>query len=98
MSSESSNKEPVIVCRCEDITLDEIRYWLSKGYTSLEELRRVLRLGMGPCQGRTCIPIVQREIARYTGKSMQEVGTMSYKPPSVGVEFSAYLDLAESLD
>ena len=84
-------RAPIIVCRCEDITLDEVREWIRKGYTTLEDLRRVLRLGMGPCQGRTCIPIVQRELARATGKSIEEIGNPTGRPPAVAVEFEAFL-------
>ncbi len=91
-------EDDVIVCRCEDVTLSEVRYWLERGYTTLEELRRVLRLGMGPCQGRTCIPIVQREIARYLNKPLEEVGVMNYKPPSIGVEFGALLETELELE
>lgn len=82
--------DPIIVCRCEDVTLQEVREWISRGYTSLEDLRRILRLGMGPCQGRTCIPIVQRELARMTGKSIDEIGSPTGRPPAIGVELGAF--------
>ena len=86
-----SDEASIIVCRCEDVTLDEVRYWIEKGYRTLEDLRRVLRLGMGPCQGRTCIPIVQRELAKATGKSLDEIGSPTGRPLSVAVEFSSFL-------
>ena len=40
-----------IICRCEDITQEQIEQAIDEGYTTLEELKRKLRLGMGPCQG-----------------------------------------------
>ncbi|RLG86368.1 MAG: (2Fe-2S)-binding protein, partial [Thermoprotei archaeon] len=51
-------KHPIIICRCEDITLDDVEKAIENGYTDLESLKRVLRIGMGPCQGRTCIPLL----------------------------------------
>lgn len=62
-----------IICRCNDVTLEEIERLIDEGVTELEELRRLLRLGMGPCQGRTCIPLVISILARKTGKKIEEI-------------------------
>ena len=44
-----------IVCECEGVTLGEIRYAINTlGATSLDDLRRRTRIGMGQCQGRQC--------------------------------------------
>ena len=63
-----------VVCRCEEIEkeieIDEIRKWIAEGYTDFEELKRILRVGMGPCQGRGCREIIMRELARATGKPL----------------------------
>mgnify|MGYP006295387447 CR=1 FL=1 len=42
-------KDDVIICRCEDITLKEIRELIKEGYTTLDEIKRALRLVMGSC-------------------------------------------------
>ena len=39
-------------------TEEEVLKAIEEGYTDLEELRKKLRIGMGPCQGRVCIQIV----------------------------------------
>ena len=59
-----------IVCRCSDITVDDIRDIISQGCTTVDEIKRFTRLGMGPCQGRTCIPIVMQELANALNKPM----------------------------
>ncbi|MCD6417404.1 (2Fe-2S)-binding protein [bacterium] len=79
--------DETIVCRCEDLTLAEIRAAIEAGYTDFEELKRFLRVGMGPCQGRTCIPIVRRELARYLRKSVGEIAAPTKRPPAVNVLF-----------
>lgn len=79
-----------IVCRCEDITKEEILEAIDKGYTTLEEIKRVLRCGMGPCQGRTCIPLICRIISQKTGKSMAEVEQPTSRPPLQPVAISVY--------
>lgn len=56
-----------VVCRCEEVTEQEIRRAIRQGHHSLEELKRVLRTGMGHCQGRGCMRIIARLIEEETG-------------------------------
>ena len=76
-----SDKEKIVVCRCEEITLDEIRAWIDKGYRSFDELKRILRVGMGPCQGRGCKDIILRELSRATGKPIEALHPGTVRPP-----------------
>ncbi|GHV31331.1 (2Fe-2S)-binding protein [Synergistales bacterium] len=75
------NKDDVIVCRCEEITLEEIREWIGKGYKHFDELKRILRVGMGPCQGRGCRDIILRELSRATGEPLNEICPGTIRPP-----------------
>lgn len=50
--------DETIVCRCEDITLGEVRRALADGCRTLNEIKRAIRTGMGICQGRTCEPFL----------------------------------------
>lgn len=79
----------VIVCRCEDITLHEVRELIRAGYHSVDEIKRILRCGMGPCQGKTCRPIILREIAGYLGKDVRELEMPTFRPPTTGVKIKA---------
>ena len=71
-----------IVCRCEEITLGEIRKMIGEGYGSLDEIKRISRCGMGPCQGRTCRQIVMQEIASIKGIRISELKMTTYRPPT----------------
>ena len=77
----NTDDENTIVCRCEDITLKDVRDLIAQGFKTMDELKRVSRCGMGPCQGRTCRQIVMRELARATGKDISEVEVSTYRPP-----------------
>jgi len=79
------NDKDIIICRCEDVSLADIRKCLDQGYTTFEEIKRILRVGMGPCQGQTCTILVQREIARYLGKKVEDVKTPKTRPLTTGV-------------
>ena len=70
-----------VICRCEEIEIDEIRKWIAAGYTEFDELKRILRVGMGPCQGRGCRDIILRELSEATGKPVDEVRPGVIRPP-----------------
>lgn len=78
-------KKKTIVCRCEDLTEEEVIEAIDKGYTDLEELRKHLRIGMGPCQGRVCIQLVARILARKTGKKIGDILLPTSRPPIIPV-------------
>ncbi|MFL5279901.1 MAG: FAD-dependent oxidoreductase [Rhodopila sp.] len=43
-----------IVCRCEDVTAQQLRACIVVGLASLPALKKATRAGMGRCQGRFC--------------------------------------------
>lgn len=50
--------DDTVVCRCENVTLAEIRGALEGGHVSLNAIKRQVRAGMGWCGGRTCLHAV----------------------------------------
>ena len=49
--------EAVFVCHCEDITPDTLLEAIGdRRFISVDELKHITRLGMGPCRGKRCIP------------------------------------------
>lgn len=78
----------IVMCRCEEITMGEARKWIAKGYDTFDELKRMLRVGMGPCQGRGCGDIVLREISRITGVSIDKIPPGTFRPPVKPVKIS----------
>lgn len=85
--------DDVIVCRCEEITAGEIRKAIREYHaTTVTEVKRRVRAGMGLCQGRTCGKLVSRIIAEETGKQMSEIKGSTDRPPVRPVTFG---ELAE---
>lgn len=79
-------KDDVIICRCEDVTYGEIVSAIDSGLTTPEEIKRVLRCGMGPCQGRTCMRLIARIIAERTGENVADLSLPRSRPPVRPVE------------
>jgi len=94
---KSENKDSdVIICRCEDITRERILECIAEGYRTLDEIKRVTRAGMGPCQGRTCRNLIAAELSRAYSVPMEDVMLTTFRPPvipiSLGVLADAYDD------
>jgi NAD(P)H-nitrite reductase large subunit len=89
---ELANDE-TIICRCEELTLGDLKGVISSGVREINEIKRLTRMGMGRCQGRMCGPTVQEILARLTGKPADEIGYFYQRPPTKLVS----LDMLESL-
>ena len=83
--------EIIITCRCEDITEEMVAEAIDLGVTSLEELKRSLRVGMGPCQGRTCGPILRSLLARKLKTDPQDIEEWTKRPPLKPVTISTFI-------
>lgn len=78
--------ENTIICRCSDVTLKQVRDLINDGYVTYDEIKRITRIGMGPCQGKTCGQLVMREIANMTGQNIRDIKFQTTRPPVVGVK------------
>ena len=77
------------VCLCEDVTDTDVETSLAEGYDHLELLKRYTTIGMGPCQGRMCNLHGIRLCAGGTGRSVQETGRTTARPPVTPVSLGA---------
>ena len=55
--------DDIIICRCEDMTRQALLDVIAEGYETIDEIKRVTRAGMGPCQGRTCRQLIAGELS-----------------------------------
>jgi bacterioferritin-associated ferredoxin len=62
-----------IVCRCEEITVDEIISAVLQGAETFDDVKRLTRSGMGACQAKTCRTVISELIAEIKGKSAAEI-------------------------
>ncbi len=83
------NPEDVIICRCSDVTLQDLYDLFEQGYETYEELKRIARVGMGPCQANTCGKMVQWEISKAFGIPLEEVDIRNTRPLTMGVKLSS---------
>jgi len=73
--------DDLIICRCEEITKGEIRRAVRDGMFNVHEVRRMLRCGMGLCQGQTCARLVKGIVARELGEPAASLDDATGRSP-----------------
>jgi NAD(P)H-nitrite reductase large subunit len=79
----------LLICRCEEVAQGEIEAAIDEGASSLNEIKRRTRAGMGLCQGKTCRRLVERILADKTGQKPGDIQTSTHRPPVRPVELQA---------
>ena len=71
----------LIICRCEEVTKQEIVDTIRDGCITVHDVRKRTRGGMGFCQGKTCARQIQMLINQYAGKDISKLLTATARPP-----------------
>ena len=61
-------KDNLTICRCEEVTQAEIKEAIKLGLTTINEVKRFTRAGMGLCQGKICWRLVMSLLSQETGR------------------------------
>ncbi|MFI4987052.1 MAG: FAD-dependent oxidoreductase [Alphaproteobacteria bacterium] len=75
------------VCRCENVTLGDIRGAFGSGHVTLNAVKRNVRAGMGWCGGRTCLHAVAALAELHSG--VAPAAMMTPRPLARPVSFAA---------
>ena len=84
--------DDVIVCRCERVTAGEIRKWIRKGVTDMNQLKAITRAGMGACGGKTCENLILR-IYQEEGYSLEEITRNTKRPLFIEVPLGTFTSI-----
>jgi Fe-S-cluster-containing hydrogenase component 2/thioredoxin reductase/bacterioferritin-associated ferredoxin len=86
--------DDTIVCRCERVSAGEIRALIREGYRDMNEIKAVLRAGMGSCGGKTCTALIRR-LFRDEGVPDSEVTDRTIRPLFVEVPLGVFAGMTE---
>lgn len=81
--------DDTIVCRCEYIDMKSIKNAVDMGCHNPNALKVSTRCTMGPCQGRTCAPVIYDILQTLCSKSPEAMGLFSVRPPFKPVSIRA---------
>ena len=78
--------DTTLLCRCEQISFGTARAVLAEGVGAggpgaAGAIKRATRIGMGPCQGRYCRPLLEALIRETTGRPEAERSGFAPRPP-----------------
>lgn len=90
---QGAASEDMYVCRCEEITKAEVIEAVRQGATSVNEVKRILRSGLGLCQGRNCGKTIERIIAEELKIPPAQVPQATKRGPVRPIKVSGYTTL-----
>jgi len=73
--------DETVVCRCEEVTVGEVRRHIRPGSRDPNAVKSLTRIGMGLCQGHNCSQQVSAIFAQETGRPLLELPPLSPRPP-----------------
>lgn len=87
---ENMSEHDLLICRCEEISKAEIICSINEGYTTVNDIRKRTRAGMGFCQGKTCEKLLQQIIAQYTGQEAKDIRPATVRAPIRPIPVSVF--------
>ena len=82
-----------LVCRCEEVTVADIKQAIYEGATTVDGIKRMTRAGKGLCQGRTCRFLVEKILSQELGRSPETMGYSSIRPPVRALSIETFVSL-----
>ncbi|MBY9004997.1 MAG: FAD-dependent oxidoreductase [Candidatus Lokiarchaeota archaeon] len=86
---ENLTDNETIVCRCERVSVGEIRQWIRDGVRDFNELKALTKVGMGSCGGKTCTSLINR-IFREEGVAMEEIVPGTKRPLFIEIPMKVF--------
>ncbi len=77
----------LVVCRCEEVFLEDISNAVRDGVKTSKEIKLRTRAGMGICQGKTCRPLLDQLLAMYSNQISPSNTSMSHNFPIRPITF-----------
>ena len=95
-SGSGFDRAAVVVCRCEEVLAGEVAAAIASGATTVNDVKRWTRAGMGACQGIYCVPAIAVVVGAATGTAVEHIAPMTARAPARPIRLAALADLAEA--
>ena len=84
-----------LVCRCEDVTIEELFDAIERGHDDLESLKRYTGFGTGWCQGKSCVALCAKLLVDKGGDASLPI---TPRPPFHPTSLADLAGLAQVAD
>jgi NADPH-dependent 2,4-dienoyl-CoA reductase/sulfur reductase-like enzyme/ferredoxin len=83
--------EEIVICRCERVTKKQIKdYIIKTGTRDINAIKASLRVGMGPCDGKTCTDLIIG-VFRELGIDKKEITPPTKRPFTQEIPIKAFI-------
>jgi sarcosine oxidase subunit alpha len=82
-----------VICRCERVTVGEVRPLIRAGIQDMNHIKGVTRAGMGACGGKTCTNLIL-QLFREEGVPLEQVVERTRRPLFIEVPLGAFAGAA----
>lgn len=83
-------KDKVFLCRCEEVTQEEIEEAIRDGASTLSGVKKRTHAGMGLCQGRTCSRLISQLLREK--KAPEQIAPPTSRPPVRTAKIQEFLE------
>jgi Fe-S-cluster-containing hydrogenase component 2/bacterioferritin-associated ferredoxin len=83
--------ENTMICLCERVSVFEVKKWIRKGVTDINQIKALTRCGMGPCGSKTCDTLL-KQVFRQEGVALGEIVENVRRPVFVEVPLEKFVD------
>ncbi|MEO1536730.1 MAG: NAD(P)/FAD-dependent oxidoreductase [Pseudomonadota bacterium] len=95
LRTASAGGPETILCRCEAVTVKSVQIAVRRHGSDPNAIKRALRIGMGPCQGRMCMHSLTDFIASQTAVPAEAIAPLRGRDPILPVSFQTVAELEE---
>lgn len=89
MSDQFPEPAAKYICRCEEITGEELTGAIVAGARTINDLKRRTRAGMGLCQGVYCLEHIATALHEQVGTPIEAIAPMTARPPVRSISLAA---------
>jgi pyruvate/2-oxoglutarate dehydrogenase complex dihydrolipoamide dehydrogenase (E3) component/bacterioferritin-associated ferredoxin len=85
------------LCRCEQVTVGEVRQAIAEGARTIDDIKRRTRAGMGLCQGIFCTQAMMLLLHAQQHLALADIPPMTERPPARPLPLTHLIEIAERL-
>jgi NAD(P)H-nitrite reductase large subunit len=85
--------DKIIICRCEEVTKDEIEQAIREGASTLRAVKLSTHAGMGLCQGRYCRKLIAGMLS--AAREPSEIIPFTSRPPARTAKIAEFIEAVE---
>jgi NAD(P)H-nitrite reductase large subunit len=80
-----------MICLCERVSLADVKKWIKKGVTDINQIKAITRCGMGPCGSKTCDTLL-KQVFRQEGIAVNDIVENTRRPVFIEVPLDKFYD------